>query len=530
MPEVSDGLVPEIKQSFQNVDKPPPIKIVKRLTKKERIEMANAIDPFCHSKYEPFWNDQKQFLSDQTWKPKSNNLISKKVVDNTWFDIETQRRKITIKGQKRPEVSTVNSMRYKVAKFPKSNPEGIKNIRVRIRPTPEQEKTIQEYLNGFRWYYNACSLLFTLNNKEFYKESHFSNSYIRDKIMHKYEYCDKDGEPYFKYDPDRNKMPIPEFFKSLHSRVSRGAVIKFTAAINSVISNYQEDNLISVPVMNFATKKDLIHICRFEDCQYPDMFNKIEKKYWYTNKEGRREFILLQKHDLKKGFEIMYEVTEKKYYLNIPVSNNWYPEADRRIDKQNSLNRFGNNHGNERIIALDPGVRKFMVGYDPDGKILICGQNAHKKLSKMLDKIEDIEMKNGSKKDLFLIRKKIRNRIADLHWKTINHLISNYDSILYPDFRITKMVKGYRLPRIIKRLLYSFSFYQFNLKLINSSFRYGKKLVIVSESFTSKTCGNCGEINEVGSKETYKCQYCNFEMDRDIMASRNIYIKNVAQR
>jgi putative transposase len=52
-------------------------------------------------------------------------------------------------------------------------------------------------------------------------------------------------------------------------------------------------------------------------------------------------------------------------------------------------------------------------------------------------------------------------------------------------------------------------------------------LFIVNESYTSKTCGKCGEINnKLGSQSIFKCKTCKIEIDRDINAARNICIKN----
>ena len=59
-------------------------------------------------------------------------------------------------------------------------------------------------------------------------------------------------------------------------------------------------------------------------------------------------------------------------------------------------------------------------------------------------------------------------------------------------------------------------------------FRDGSSFVkIVDESYTSKTCGVDGYINFLlGSKEVFICPKCGLVIDRDLHASRNIYLKN----
>jgi transposase len=54
-----------------------------------------------------------------------------------------------------------------------------------------------------------------------------------------------------------------------------------------------------------------------------------------------------------------------------------------------------------------------------------------------------------------------------------------------------------------------------------------KKLNIVCEAYTTKTCGGCGFINDVGRQRSFNCSECNIRMDRDLNASRNILIKHL---
>jgi len=55
----------------------------------------------------------------------------------------------------------------------------------------------------------------------------------------------------------------------------------------------------------------------------------------------------------------------------------------------------------------------------------------------------------------------------------------------------------------------------------------GTQLLIVDESYTSKTCGGCGHLNNVGTKEWYECKKCSYQADRDVNGARNILIKNI---
>ena len=71
-----------------------------------------------------------------------------------------------------------------------------------------------------------------------------------------------------------------------------------------------------------------------------------------------------------------------------------------------------------------------------------------------------------------------------------------------------------------------FSNFKFKERLKWKCSLYNKKLLIVDESYTSKTCTRCGYLNNVGSNEVYKCNNCNLIIDRDCNGARNILIKN----
>jgi putative transposase len=49
----------------------------------------------------------------------------------------------------------------------------------------------------------------------------------------------------------------------------------------------------------------------------------------------------------------------------------------------------------------------------------------------------------------------------------------------------------------------------------------------VDESYTSKTCTNCGVMNDVKDSERYECKSCKIEIDRDLNGARNIMLKGI---
>ena len=79
-----------------------------------------------------------------------------------------------------------------------------------------------------------------------------------------------------------------------------------------------------------------------------------------------------------------------------------------------------------------------------------------------------------------------------------------------------------------KRLLGVFQFYKFKQRLIEKCKNTGTQLMLVDESYTSKTCTNCGWLHsKLGSNKVFVCKECKLTIDRDVNGARNICLKNI---
>ena len=57
---------------------------------------------------------------------------------------------------------------------------------------------------------------------------------------------------------------------------------------------------------------------------------------------------------------------------------------------------------------------------------------------------------------------------------------------------------------------------------------YGSQVHICDESYTTQACGGCGLLNKsIAGKKVFNCEGCNFKIDRDYNAVRNIYMKHI---
>ncbi len=191
----------------------------------------------------------------------------------------------------------------------------------------------------------------------------------------------------------------------------------------------------------------------------------------------------------------------------------------------------------EKVIALDPGIRTFLTGYD--GEIALeIGKKDIGRINRLCSHLDQLMSKislSKSKRQRYKqrqaatrIRERIRNLIKDLHNKVASFLVNNYKVIFLPTFESSQMVSKQkrRIKSKTARNMLSFSFYKFAQQLTQMAQRKNCLVVRCNESYTSKTCPECGTIHEkLGSSKNFKCPHCDYQSGRDLNGARNIMIR-----
>lgn len=223
---------------------------------------------------------------------------------------------------------------------------------------------------------------------------------------------------------------------------------------------------------------------------------------------------------------------------NIKIITNTYDHFHVHIPIQ--IEHFSKPKTKERkICSLDPGIKTFQTIYGIDNIIKsgFYDKNELLKINQLIDKYISIKTnvkkyyKNKIQKKIISLRMKIRNKVDEVHWKTINYIIKSYNTILLPKFGIQKKqgILSILYDKKSKRSLLNWrpSRY-FKQRLIYKSHTNKCIIKIVDESYTSKTCTNCGWINDnLGSQDIFKCKRCDLKVDRDTTGSRNILLKEL---
>lgn len=203
-----------------------------------------------------------------------------------------------------------------------------------------------------------------------------------------------------------------------------------------------------------------------------------------------------------------------RYYLSIPID-----VAVKRPENQRLS-----------ACALDPGVRTFQTVFSKE----ICskiGEHVFSRIFRYCYALDTLisrkkkERSNKFNKAMQRIRWKVRDLIDEIHNKTALFLCKMFDVIYLPTFETQEMVS--KLHHKTSRAMLGWAHYRFKMKLKSKAEEYSCKVVDCNESYTSKTCGNCGKISSIGGKEVWTCKHCGCVHDRDINGARNILFKQM---
>lgn len=303
-------------------------------------------------------------------------------------------------------------------------------------------------------------------------------------------------------------------------------------AISDVISAYKgnltkmKQGTIKSFQVNFRSKKSTTQAFRVNKRALRDLciFPKRLK-----NKKKLR----VRKRDLEMALEdgstdgnfIVLKVNPGQWYLCLPRTRTSFPE---RTDDPVFESVF-----------LDPGVRTFQTFYSPDG---VAGKIGDEEFTKALQKIAkkhdhllsvkdkatvSLKTKKKLKDRCALLRNKLRDKVADMHWQTASFLCKHFKTVFIPSFEVSDMVHGSPLGSKVTRKMLQLSHGKFKERVLYQGKRMGRSIQIVNEAYTTKTCGCCGHIQDMDGKKIYECHVCGISMDRDLNGARNICLRTI---
>jgi putative transposase len=187
-------------------------------------------------------------------------------------------------------------------------------------------------------------------------------------------------------------------------------------------------------------------------------------------------------------------------------------------------------------VAGDPGVRKYLATYSPDGEAKLYGNRWASKIMELALQVDRMQGEASSlagraryrhTQRMKHVRKRIHNLKNELRCQIANDLVRNVDAVLLPKLSVKDLVvKATRkLTTKTARSLLAAGHGMFFERVQYKCAERGVWFLQVTEQYTSQTCPECGALNKCD--EIYKCRQCGFKHDRDLVGSLNILLRAV---
>ncbi|GGA21973.1 hypothetical protein CYANOKiyG1_37040 [Okeania sp. KiyG1] len=303
---------------------------------------------------------------------------------------------------------------------------------------------------------------------------------------------------------------LPEWSKPVPYQIKSIAIRDACIAVREAKVKYSKTR--QVQQVKFKSRKNPI-----QSCYIPK--SAVSAKGIYHTKLGQIRF----SEPLPESFgDCRIVIQRGEYYLCLPVD----------VPKHNTENQ-------NRIVALDPGVRNFLTLFSENSFGWI-GSGDIGKIQRLCYYLDDLisrltkaksKTKQRMKKAASRMRLKIRNLIDELHHKAALFLVQNFDVILLPTFEVSQMIikSSRKLRSKSVRQMLNWAHYRFELFLKHKAVEYNKVVLDVCEAYTSKTVSWTGEIlNNLGGRKVVTGND-GFRLDRDLKVPRGILIKSVVE-
>lgn len=416
--------------------------------------------------------------------------------------------------------------------------------KILLRPTIEQKKILRTWFASARHTYNwALGVLKRNNIKDFQSTNRMS-------IKTKFVTCKETRIPkklrWIKKIPYTvNESSTAKLAKSFSDRRDDSKDSNLPFRFPKFLAKGKTETTITIDKQNFSKKEDEKWRFYVSIFPYKDE-NGNDYKHWMRKKD--RDWIKTFPDGPIRQIQLSLTPTGS-FYMIVP----FYKKI---MDIEESMKGH--------LVATDPGSNPFMTYYSPTkGKTGSYGTETNvqrfRKQQKQIDKIRsnvDLlknELKTSKnrvkmRKLKKLLRKgrnihrKSRDLAKDAIQKVVNKLTSEYQYIHIPPFQVQSMVKKTkevngvlkkrRIAKQTVRDIYGWLHYPFRKTLLHKqSHIRGLKVEILSEYLTTKSCDNCGELNEnIGGMKHFTCEFCTHNVNRDVHGARNNCLRNCVER
>lgn len=368
----------------------------------------------------------------------------------------------------------------------------VQGYKVRLIPTPEQEKLMFQAAHTMRFAYNFC-----INKNSWYYAEH-GRSISQNEL----------GKIFTKL---RKKYP---WLKSVSADIPKQASKDYEQARRKSFKDCGNATQVK-----FKSRKSTIH----------SFYNDYMK-----TKVGYRTVKLTNIGDVRTSTQIKRDERLSNPRV-IYDGLHWYITFSLKETREYKSVR------NKKVLGVDVGVKELAITSNGDVfeninkskkmKLLIAKKRKfQKQMSRRYTQGEKVQSRNyyRAKEKHLKVSRKIKN-IQDnhLHLTTSTIAKTKHKYVAIEDLNVKGMLKNRRLAKAISNQ----KFYEFRRQLEYKLPRQGKELLIVSRFFpSSQLCSSCDTKYDNDNQEVkwglhvreWKCHKCGAEHDRDINAAMNL--------
>lgn len=533
------------------------------LLKTSEVESTSNVQAFV-----PFWNNSSKEISKELWSPTLTDSPDSVLTSFNGCLHSSEPYWTLWRHQNQSQEKNLWKTSWKFSPSLQPDTTGLENTsnlvtrKIKLHPTQAQKCFFQKCLQHHRYFYNKT--ISKINETYKARKAEFEASVtcvhctepkaegsfccakhqskalpwkistsfytLRSQILQSDEDVKDDPAKAWQAETpyDTRQMAIQEAVSALKAALTnkkRGNISQFELGYKSRRSPKQvfcvNDNAIKK-----VTKPEKKKCKKGKKCKT----QPVSSHAWlqmFPTRLGKEKYVRVRKRAMKRLPDVFARDCKimkygKEYYLLYVYEKLKIPSAPKTDD----------------LVALDPGVRTFQTGYSPSGIALKCGHRQHDVLRALHGRLDalrslrakaSVKRKQRLRKACLRVEHKLHNTIENLHNQTASFLAKTFQTVLLPKFRTSVMQKGTTLSRRTKRDLWSLSHYAFQQKLLGLCNWHGTTLYLVEEDFTTKTCGGCGILLDVGKAKLVLCKECGYRQDRDVHGARNILLKHLTQ-
>jgi putative transposase len=290
-------------------------------------------------------------------------------------------------------------------------------------------------------------------------------------------------------------------FNELHSQVLQNVSKRISDAYKSFFRRYKEKKAGKNQKVGFPRYRNFV-----SSLTYPQTNGfKVEKKKISLSKIGAINFVNHREIEGKAKTCIIKKTKSGEWYITIAT------EKENIVPFTNGKEAVGIDLGLTNYATLSNGV-------------VLDNKKIPRTRLKRLRRIISRKKKGSRNRRKAVIRfareYEYLTRVKEDYLHKLSFgLVNSYSFIAYEDLKIQNMMGSHHLARAIGEA----SWGNFADYLQYKAESAGCAAVGVNPRDTSKTCSDCGNVQEIAlSERTFNCKRCGMSKDRDLNASINI--------